>query len=279
MGEGTYVVTGGNTGIGKAIAIALGKLNLHVVIVSRDPHRGEEALQEIRTESQNKSVELVVGDLGTIKSCFRLANVLLEKYQDIRTLINNAGVWQTKCVINADGLKTTFMVNHVAPFILSNLLLDRLRQNAPARIVNVNAGLYIKGKVNLETTPYGRDFSMFGTYANTKLCNVLFTCELARRIAGKGVTVNAVHPGVIRTKLGDTTGLLGLLLRFAKLFWGKPEEGAVAPVWLATSPELEGTNGKYFDLQKEMELTEAAQDQKLACQLWELSAKVSGLAV
>jgi NAD(P)-dependent dehydrogenase (short-subunit alcohol dehydrogenase family) len=169
------------------------------------------------------------------------------------------------------------MVNHMAPFILSNLLLERLKENTPSRIVNVNAGLYVFGKLDLEKTPYGKDFSRLRTYMNTKLGNILFTCELAKRIEGSGVTVNALHPGVIRTNLGIAPGILGAVLSAAKLLFKPPEEGARAPVWLATAPELETVSGKYFDVKKETELTETAKDTELAEKLWNLSSKLAGM--
>jgi NAD(P)-dependent dehydrogenase (short-subunit alcohol dehydrogenase family) len=274
MTDGTYVVTGGSDGIGKAIAHNLAYKQLKVVIVARNQPKGETALQAIRNETQNKTLSLVIGDLGTISSCKDLAAKLLNHCPDLKVLINNAGIWKTTCEINPDGLEASFMVNHLAPFILSNQLLDLLKKNAPARIVNVNAGLHIKGTVDLEKTPYGKDFNRFGTYANTKLCNVLYTCELARRIAGSGVTVNALHPGVIKTNLGNSTGILGLVIRTAKLFFGSPATGAIAPVWLATAPELAAVSGKFFNQQKEWELTPSAQDQTLSAKLWELSDKL-----
>ncbi len=269
----TCVVTGGNSGIGKEIARSLAKEKYHVVIISRDPEKGKAALEEIKTDTRNDAVELVTGDLGTIEGCRNLAQTLLDRYPGIQVLINNAGVWKDKCEINADGLETSFMVNHIAPFILSNLLLERLRQNPPSRIVNVNAGLYIFGRLDPDKTPYGKDFSRFRTYANSKLCNILFTLEFARRIDGSGVTVNAVHPGVIRTKLGDTTGVSGWILRMLKHFLGTPEKGAIAPVRLATASELEGVNGKYFNMQKMRDVIRKAGDRELALQLWDLSSR------
>ncbi|MGE5496967.1 MAG: SDR family oxidoreductase [Syntrophothermus sp.] len=277
MDKMTFIITGANTGIGKAIAFELARKNQKVVLVCRDNQKGLAALEEIQSSSENCETELVQGDLSSIKSCTNLAGVLVEKYPDMNVLINNAGVWKTKCELNSDGLESTFMVNHMAPFILSNLLFPQLQKNAHARIVNVNAGLYIKGKLDLEKTPYGKDFTRFGTYANTKLCNVLTTCEMARRIEGSGVTVNAVHPGVINTGLGNSPGLLGFVLRGAKHFWGTPAQGAVAPVWLATDPSLHNTSGKFFLLKNEMELTDAAKDTALAKRLWEFSAKTAGI--
>jgi NAD(P)-dependent dehydrogenase (short-subunit alcohol dehydrogenase family) len=275
MHKRTFVVTGGNSGIGKATAVALAKQGEHVVIVSRNVCKGEAALAEIRTMSGNPATELVVGDLGSVESAKQLAAKLLAAYPNIAVLVNNAGVWPLALQLNVDGLENAFMVNHLAPYILSNMLLDRLRRNRPSRIVNVNAGLYIKGKIDLATTPYGKDFGRFSTYMNTKLCNIYFTQKLSRLLDGSGVTVNAVHPGVIRTNLAETGGLFGWLLRQAKKFWAAPEEGARPVVWLATAPKLEQTNGRYFDLTVEKPYAEKAQNDDLRDTLWDLSGKLA----
>ncbi len=277
MNEQTIIVTGGNAGIGKAIVAALAQMQMHVVIVSRDRSKGDATVKDILIANPGASIDLVVGDLGSIQGTRKLADELLERFPAIHVLINNAGVWMTHKEINPDGLEVTFMVNHLAPFLLSNLLLERLKANTPARIVNVNAGLYVNGKLDLEKTPYGQDFSPIGTYANTKLCNVLFTTEFAQRIEGMGVTINAVHPGVIRTNLGVTPGIVGWLLKLVKRSWASPEEGAQAPVWLATDPELAQVNGKYFDLKVQAALSSNACDENLARQLWDFSASLTGV--
>jgi len=277
MNEKTCIVTGGNSGIGKAVAKALARMNHRVVIVCRNPGKGEAALAEIIKESENESVHLVIGNLDTIAQVKNLAATLIERFPETTILINNAGVWMLNRVMTQEGLEYSFMVNHLAPFILSNLLFPTLKKNSPARIVNVNAGLYTKGNVDLKATPYGNDFGRFKTYMNTKLCNVLFTREFARRIAGSGVTINAVHPGVIRTNLGQTPGMGGVFLRLFKLAWGLPAKGARAPVWLATSPEVADMNGKFFILNKEKEYTENAKDDRLAREVWQLSADLSGI--
>jgi NAD(P)-dependent dehydrogenase (short-subunit alcohol dehydrogenase family) len=275
MTDRTFIVTGGNTGIGKAIAQALAAAHAHVVITSRDPDKGAQALADIQQAFPHANVELVVGDLSTIASTHQLADTLLEGFPNSAVLINNAGVWMLRKQINPDQLEYSFMVNHLAPFILSNQLLPHLKANAPARIVNVNAGLYAMGKLDLDKTPYGYDFSPLKTYANTKLCNLLFTRELAHRIEGSGVTINAVHPGVIRTNLGVTPGIIGLLLRVIKRSWDPPEKGAKAPVWLATSPEVEGVNGQYFDIQTSTAVNETAKDAALSQGLWDLSVALA----
>lgn len=274
MDDKLCVVTGGNAGIGKAIVTALAQRQAQVVFVSRDARRGQEALAEILQEAPDGRVEMVVGDLGTIASTQRLAEALLAKLPAIHVLINNAGIWMTKRVLNEDGLELTFMVNHLAPFILTNHLLPRLQASAPARIVNVNAGLYVNGRLDLQRTPTGQDFSRIRTYADSKLANVLFTRELASRITGSGVTVNAVHPGVIRTNLGVSPGAMGFILGLVKRFWQPPAEGADAPVWLATAPEAAAANGRYFVLREETPVTSVAQDDDLARQLWTLSEEL-----
>jgi NAD(P)-dependent dehydrogenase (short-subunit alcohol dehydrogenase family) len=273
----TCIVTGANSGIGKAIAVSLARMGAGVVMVCRNPERGAEALSEVSEKTRGDQLALVIGDVGTIASTKKLAEDLLARCDEIHVLINNAGVFLHELTINEDRLETSFAVNHIGPFVLSRILLDRLRRSAPARIVNVGAKLYLVGKLDLERTPYGHDFSRYRTYANTKLCNVLFTAELARRIESSGVTANVVHPGVVRTKIGATTGLMGTLVGAFMRFGSSPEKGAEPVVWLATAPELEGVSGKYFDLTRERPLNKAARDREVAGQLWEQSARLAGL--
>jgi NAD(P)-dependent dehydrogenase (short-subunit alcohol dehydrogenase family) len=279
MKEKTCVVTGGNSGIGKATAIALAKMDHKVVIVCRNAGKGEAALADIRKKSGSDDIELVIGNLDSIENTKALACILSRKYPELAVLVNNAGVWMTKKTMTADGLEYSFQVNHMAPFILSVLLLPTLKKNAPARIVNVNAGLYVKGALDLKATPYGGDFHLIKTYMNSKLCNAMFTRELAKAIEGSGVTVNALHPGVIRTRLGNTPGLTGFFLRAFKLFWGSPKKGADAPVWLATAPEVEKVNGRFFMLRKETPYAGNAANDRLTHDLWQLSTELSGVAI
>ena len=279
MKEKTCVVTGGNSGIGKATAIALAKMDHKVVIVCRNAGKGETALAEIRDKSGSDDIELVIGNLDNIESTKALACILSRQYPELSVLVNNAGVWMTKKTMTADGLEYSFQVNHMAPFILSILLLPTLKKNAPARIVNVNAGLYVKGVLDLKTTPVGDDFHLIKTYMNTKLCNAMFTRELAKAIEGSGVTVNALHPGVIRTRLGDFSGLTGFFLRAFKVFWRSPKKGADAPVWLATAPEVEKVNGRFFMLRKETPYSGNATNDRLTHDLWQLSTKLSGVEI
>ncbi|MFZ1396294.1 MAG: SDR family NAD(P)-dependent oxidoreductase [Candidatus Promineifilaceae bacterium] len=278
MKDRVCVVTGGNAGIGRAMVQALAQQQAQVVLVSRDKVRGETAVQEIRQTLPQAQIELVVGDVGSVASTHALAQTLLARYPLIHVLINNAGVWPTKKQINEDGLEMGFMVNHLAPFMLNQLLQERLQASAPARIVNVNAGLYVNGRVDLQKTPYGADFHPIRTYASSKLCSVLCLPLEAAQLAGSGVTINAVHPGVINTKLGAMRGPLGWLMKLVKRSWATPEQGAIAPVWLATAPELVDTNGRYFNEKEAIPLADVAQNAELAQQLWQFSLERAHLA-
>ena len=278
MKDRVYVVTGGNTGIGRAIVQVLATQQAQVVLVSRDKLKGQTAVQEICQTTPTATIDLVVGDLGTVATTRQLAQELLNRYPQIHVLINNAGVWPTKKQLNADGLEQGFMVNHLAPFMLNQLLQARLAASAPARIINVSAGMYVNGRVDLNKTPYGHDFHPMRSYANSKLCNMLCFPLEAKQLEGSGITLNAVHPGVIRTRLGDMRGPLGWIMKLVKRSWATPEQGAVAPVWLATAPELATTHGNYFNEKEEIPLGEAAQNPELAQQLWQLSLKLAKLS-
>jgi NAD(P)-dependent dehydrogenase (short-subunit alcohol dehydrogenase family) len=268
------MVTGGNAGIGKAIVQALAAQQAQVVLISRNRERGETAVQEICQTNLSAKIDLVIGDVGAISATRQLAQDLLDRYPQIHVLINNAGVWPTKRQINEDGLEQSFMVNHLAPFMLNQLLLERLKASAPARIINISAGLYVNGRVDLNKTPYGHDFHPMRTYASTKLCSMLCFPIEVQQLEDSGVTLNAVHPGVIRTKLGAMRGPLGWVMKLVKRSWATPEQGASAPVWLATAPELENVHGKYFNEKAEIPLAEAAQNPELTQQLWQLSTQL-----
>ena len=277
MKKKTFVVTGGNAGVGKAIAVELARQKHHVVIVSRNPEKGAAALDEIKRLSDNQKVDLIVGNLSSIQATKDLAKDILKSCPDLTVLINNAGVWPMRLEINPDGLETAFMVNHMAPFILSTMLIDRLKKNAPSRIVNVNAGLYVFGKLDIEKTPYGKDFGRLSTYMNTKLCNIYFTQKFSEMIRGSGVTICAVHPGVLRTNLGDSPGIFGGVLKLLKRSMDPPEEGARAPVWLATCEALGETSGKYFELCVEKPYARNARNPELRDRLWDLSVRLASL--
>lgn len=257
------LITGGNRGIGKAIAQQLLEEGQKVVIVSRDAQQGRAVVDELKTSSGNPNIEMIQGNLSSIAGCQALIQAVKAKHSDINVFISNAGVWMTDLQLNEDQLEVSFMVNYLAPYILCRGLLPILQANGPARIVNVNAGLYVKGKLDLNKTPTGLDFGPIHSYATTKLCSVLFTIDFAREVADSGVTINAVHPGVINTGLGDSPKLISKLIKFVKRFWKPPTYGAQAPSWLAISDEVEGVNGNYYNEMEVMPYIDVVKDKAL----------------
>lgn len=265
------LITGGNRGIGKAIAEQLLIDNHEVLITSRDLQKGKVAIAELKEKTGKTQIEVIEGDLSDIQRCLELVEQLQQKHQDIQCLITNAGVWMTEKKLNTDGLEVSFMVNYLAPYILWKGLLPILQKNQPSRIVSVNSGMYIKGKLDLEKTPKGEDFHPIRTYATSKLCTIISAIQLAEEIQGTGVTINSVHPGVIKTGLGDSEKLISKIVKFLKRFWKEPAYGAIAPVWLATSDELNGISGKYFDEKKETEFIDQVKDENLRNKLINLT--------
>nr|WP_062332047.1 SDR family NAD(P)-dependent oxidoreductase [Herbidospora sakaeratensis] len=255
------VVTGGNRGIGYAVCAELARRGHRVVVVARDAARGEQAVRSLPGEA-----ELVVGDLSAVAGMRSVAERLAEVCPRIDVLVHNAGLWPSKLTRTADGLEEAFAVNHLAPYTLNRLLEERL-----TRVVQVSAGLYVKGKADPARTAYGLDFHPLRTYADTKLCNAALLPLFAERWRTRGVTIDAVHPGVINTGLGARGGPVGLLLRAAKRFWKTPDQGA-APVVALTAGS---TTGRYYDGLKEIPLTV---DRDLGLRLWEQAGKLSGVA-
>jgi NAD(P)-dependent dehydrogenase (short-subunit alcohol dehydrogenase family) len=249
----TAVVTGGNRGIGYAVCESLVAKGFRVVTVVRDPAAATPA-----------GVEVLHGDLASRRTVTALAADLRDTCDTIDVLVHNAGVWPTRLTLNEDGIETSFAVNHLAPFQLNLALEDRLR-----RVVQVSAGLYVKGRVDLERTPAGADFHRLRTYCDTKRANLLLMPEFARRWQDGRVTIDAVHPGVIRTELGDPGGALGMVLRLVKRRWATPADGAKPIVALATGT---GT-GRYFDVDTE---TPFVAEPELARQLWAQAEKLTG---
>ena len=273
-----YIVTGANVGIGKAIAHGLAERGYRVIMLCRNPEKGAHALDEIRAATNNASVELVIGDLSSSAKVRSAAERLLDRVSEIGVLVNNAGIWPARLERNEDGVEMAFAVNHLAPFLLTHLLLERLEEGDGGRVVNVSASLYTRGKIDLDTLASGEGFGSFRTYANTKLCNVLFTTELARRLENSGVTINAVHPGVVRSNLlSNIPGLLGLFLRLGELTGKSPARGAEGPIYLATSSEVRGVTGCFFNGRRKVPLAKNALDIELAAQLWEKSRILTGL--
>lgn len=271
------VVTGASTGIGKATAAGLARQGATVVIVCRDAGRGEAARTEIARQSAGGAVELVLADLSSMASVRALADELARRHDRLHALVNNAGVSLTRRTVTAEGIETTFAVNHLASFLLTNLLLDRLRAGAPARVVNVASAAHSKS-IDFDNLQGEKEYSTFRIYGASKLMNMLFTSELSRRLEGSGVTANSVHPGVVGTELDrDYSGALRMVFKVARLFMITPEKGAEGPVHLASAPELEGTTGQYFERKKPGRPAPIALDAGAARRLWEISAELAGL--
>ena len=272
----TAVITGGNSGIGLETARALVRRGFRVIITGRDRGKLEAAAGAIG------GAEVRVGDFAALGEVHALAAQLNQEPR-IDVLINNIGVALTGRRVTADGNEMMLQVNHLGPFLLTNLLLDRLKASGPARIINVASRAHRGARdFGFDDFQFARSYNVGKAYARTKLYNVLFTRELARRLAGTGVTANALHPGVIRTQIGmdgDLKGLANFVWSLLVRLRGRPaEEGARVPVYLATAPEVEGVTGKYFsDDGKETAPSALGRDAVAARRLWEMSEKLVGL--
>ncbi|MGY1812672.1 SDR family NAD(P)-dependent oxidoreductase [Blastococcus sp. SYSU D00820] len=272
----TVVVTGGASGLGLATASALAAGGCSVVLLARDPGRGTAARERLRAET-GADVGLVTGDLTETAGMRSAAGALLAACPRIDVLVHNAGVWPSRRELTADGVERAFAVNHLAPFLLNGLLEERLAESG-ARVVQVTAGLYATGRAEPGVTCAGARFSALRTYADTKLCNLALLPRWAARWEPRGVTVNAVHPGVLRTALGDRGGPVGLLLRLAKRRWDDPAVGARRVARLATAPEWAGRTGRYVEEDAEVPLRAPADDPGLADALWAEAARLTGVA-
>jgi len=270
------IVTGANTGIGNETALGLAKLGATVVMVCRDRERGEVALREIKQKSRNDRVELMICDFSSQNSIRQFASDFKQRHDRLKVLVNNAGVVLRERSMTEDGLESTFAINHLGYFLLTNLLLDLLEKSAPSRIVNVASTAHKYGKLDINSWVIGRDYSTFGAYANSKLANVLFTYELARRLEGTGVTANCLHPGGVGTNL--FRGLPKFMQTLIKLVTISPERGARTSIFLASSHEVEGVTGKYFARRRQQKSSEASHNKEAAHQLWEVSEGLTGLS-
>jgi NAD(P)-dependent dehydrogenase (short-subunit alcohol dehydrogenase family) len=267
------VVTGATSGIGKHTATALADEGATVVMICRNKEKGQQVLEEISKQTGNRNLDLLIADLSSQAAIRKVASEFQSKYQQLHALVNNAGLAGRK-TLSPDGIEMTFAVNHLAYFLLTNLLLDRLRASAPSRIINVSSEAHRNQKtLDFENLQGEKSYSGFKAYSLTKLCNILFTNELARRLQGSGVTANSMHPGFLATGIfREAAPFIQFLVRLAA---GKPEKGANAILYLASSPELEGVSGKYFKGMKESAPSAAAQDHVSAERLWKISEELT----
>ena len=273
------LITGANSGIGKATAEKLARLGATVVMVCRSRAKGEKAMQGIREKSGNPSLELIQADLASLQSVRALARDYLAGHDALHVLVNNAGVAQVTRSVTADGFETTLEVDYLSQFLLTNLLLGVLKKSAPSRIVSVSSVAHYGGHIDFDDLQMEKGYGVMKAYSRAKLAQVLFTHELARRLEGTGVTANCLHPGAVATNIwGRPLGPLSFLMKVNRLFLISPEKGAETPVYLASSPEVEGVTGKYFDGGQEKKSSDESYDQELARRLWDASAKLVGLA-
>jgi retinol dehydrogenase 14 len=279
MAGKTVLITGGTGGIGRATAIGLASLGARVGITGRDRARAEAAAAAIAKESGNPAIDVFVADMSSQAEVRRLAAEVLAAYPKLDVLINNVGGFWSHRHVTADGLEHTFALNHLAPFLLTSLLLDRLRMSAPARIVTVASAAQGMGAIDFADLMGERKYSGQSAYNQSKLANVMFTYELARRLDGSGVTATVLHPGMTNTSFSseDPSRLLAPLVAVMRPFMRKPAKGAETPIFLASSPDVAGITGKYFADLAEKEPNTTSHDRATTGRLWEISADLVGL--
>jgi retinol dehydrogenase 12 len=269
------LITGGTNGIGKSTAQELARRGATVVIVGRNAEKTAQVVEEIRAASGNNAVDSLLADLSSQQEVRRLADEFKSKYSHLHILINNAGAVFMQRELSADGIEMTFALNHLAYFLLTNALLDTIKASAPARIINVSSDAHSGGRIEFDNLQGERDYS-FNSYGNSKLANILFTMELARRLEGSRVTVNALHPGFVSTGFGkNNPGLLMKVIRaVVPLIARSSAKGAETSIYLASSPEVEKITGKYLYDSKVIPTAPQANDMVMAKKLWDVSAEM-----
>jgi retinol dehydrogenase-14 len=273
------VLTGTTSGIGRAAAFDLAALGATLVMVARDRDRAEAVRQEVVAGTGNRAVEVETVDLASQAQIRALAGRLVAAHPEIHVLANNAGLTLSERRVTEDSLEETFAVNHLAPFLLTNLLLDRLRASAPARVVTVASDAHHGSTIPFDDLNATSGYSGWAAYGWSKLANILFTLELARRLEGTGVTATCLHPGVVATGFGrQGPWFVRAFQKVSSRFLLDPKQGADTLVWLASSPDVEGASGGYYVKRKLTEPSRAARDAAAASRLWRVSEQLTGLA-
>lgn len=279
MRDRICMVTGATSGMGKATAAALAQMGATVILVARNQSKGEAVRDEIRTQSGNTNVEVMLADLSSQQAIRELAATFQQNYPHLHVLVNNAGGIFFKRETTLDGLEMTFAVNHLSPFLLTNLLLDVLNASVPARIINISSNVERIGNINFDDLQYEKRYSSFGAYSQAKLATMLFTYELVRRLEGTGVTVNAITPGPVATNFGrNGSHPMNFLLPFLFRFATPSEEGAQTAISLASSPMFEGVTGKAF-YRKELHSSRRSYNVMLQKKVWQVSEELTGMPV
>jgi NAD(P)-dependent dehydrogenase (short-subunit alcohol dehydrogenase family) len=278
MSNKVFVVTGTTSGIGKALALEIAKTGQTLVMIARDADRGQAALQEVRRQAPNPNIDLQLSDLSILSSVRNVAEILKARYEKINVLINNASVYKRKRTVTVDGFEEMFAANHLGPFLLTNLLLERLQEavqaDGSARVLNITAPSTVP--LNFDDLQGERNFNSLNAFGATKMANLLFTFELARRLENTGITVNAIHPGLARSGLMKEAFFLMRL--FTRLASAPPERVTGGILQTATSQEFAGTTGKFLHNGKEIEAPAYARDRIAQQRLWEVSEQLTQLA-
>lgn len=277
----TVLITGGTGGIGRAVAIGLASMGAHVGITGRDRARAERAACDIADASGSRAVDVFVADLSSQAEVRRMAGEVLASYPQLDVLVNNVGGFWAHRHVTADGLEHTFALNHLAPFLLTGLLLERLMASAPARIVTVSSGAQSMGKIDFDDLMGEQDYSGQRAYNQSKLANVMFTYELARRIEGSGVTANALHPGMTNTAFSaeDPARAMAPIVAALRPFMRSPKKAADTAVHLASSREVQGVTGRFFANRKPRTSNKSSYDGAATARLWRVSTDLVGLPV
>jgi NAD(P)-dependent dehydrogenase (short-subunit alcohol dehydrogenase family) len=272
------LITGATNGIGLEAAKALARQGATVVLVGRDPGRIESSLAQVRQVASDTKVEAIQADFTSLQEVRALAEGFRARHSRLDVLLNNAGLVMHERQVTKDGFEATLGINHLAPFLLTHLLLDVLKASGPARVVNVSSEAHRYARLDLSDLQSERSFNMMRVYGNSKLANILFTQALARRLQGTQVTTNSLHPGVVRTGFGyNTQGWMRFAVQAFNLFFLSAEKGARTSVYLASSPEVAGVTGQYFIKCRRRVPSRDARDEQLAERLWQVSAELTGV--
>jgi NAD(P)-dependent dehydrogenase (short-subunit alcohol dehydrogenase family) len=275
----TVLVTGATNGIGLVTARELARMGAQVTILGRNAEKIAQAVESIRVPG-GAAVEAIQADLSVKAEVRRAAEEFGSRHDRLHILVNNAGAVFNRREVTADGYEMTFALNHLNYFLLTNLLLNLLTASAPARIVNVSSMAHLGAKLNFDNLQNERGYSTYGAYGQSKLANIYFTYELARRLEGSGVTVNCLHPGFVKTNFGKSNGGISrLVYGLAQLAAIPVERGAQTSIYLASSPEVEGVSGKYFDQCRAVKSSPVSYDLRAAQRLWDVSASLTGLSI
>lgn len=273
------LVTGATAGIGRVTAQTLAEQGAKVVLVSRSKEKCALAVSEIKNQTGNKDIDFIASDLSSQKEIYKLAEEFKKTYSHLDILVNNAGAVFTSREVSPDGFEMTFALNHLNYFLLTNLLIDELKKSPAARVVNVSSMAHESGQINFDDLQGERRYSGWGAYCQSKLANVLFTYELARKLANTKITTNALHPGVVGTNFGsNNSGFMAMFVRlYLRLFSISDKEGAQTSIYLASSPEVENITGKYFVKKKARNSSNASHSKDVASRLWQVSLELTRL--